>query len=104
MRRGAIRIGRRLRIAEGGSWGGKRGSPSQELRRRCGSVCAFSWCGDFPCTVFQVSVGSLAEKAGLQVGDAILKINGKDVFQLRHKEAKDEMVRAGNNFEVLVRR
>lgn len=37
-------------------------------------------------------------------GDAVLKINGQDVFNLRHKEAQDHVVRAGNSFDVQVQR
>lgn len=37
-------------------------------------------------------------------GDAVLKINGQDVFNLRHKEAQDHVVRAGNAFDVQVQR
>lgn len=57
-----------------------------------------------PLSVQKVSNGSLAEKAGLQPGDAILKINDLATENLRHKEAQDALVRAGNHFEVLVQR
>lgn len=48
--------------------------------------------------------GSLAEKAGLRVGDALIRVNTTDIFQLRHKEAQDAVARAGNNFELVVSR
>ena len=54
--------------------------------------------------LFQVNGGSLAEKAGLRVGDALIRVNTTDIFQLRHKEAQDTVARAGNNFELVVSR
>ena len=53
---------------------------------------------------FQVNGGSLAEKAGLRVGDALIRVNNTDIFQLRHKDAQDTVARAGNNFELVVSR
>ncbi|KAJ8913506.1 hypothetical protein NQ315_017056 [Exocentrus adspersus] len=53
---------------------------------------------------FQVNVGSPAERAGLVAGDAVIKINNTDVFNLRHKDAQDVVVRAGNAFEVTLQR
>lgn len=47
---------------------------------------------------------SIAERAGLQAGDAVLRVNSSDVFNLRHKEAQDTIVRAGPNFEITVQR
>jgi len=57
-----------------------------------------------PLTIQKVNAGSLAEKAGLQAGDSILKINDVDVFNMRHKEAQETVIKAGNNFEVLISR
>ncbi|KAI9558921.1 hypothetical protein GHT06_015710 [Daphnia sinensis] len=54
-----------------------------------------------PLTVQKVNGGSLAEKAGLRVGDALIRVNTTDIFQLRHKEAQDAVARAGNNFELV---
>ena len=48
--------------------------------------------------------GSPAERAGLQAGDAVIKVNDIELFNLRHKEAQDYIVRAGNNFELIVER
>lgn len=48
--------------------------------------------------------GSPAEKAGLQAGDSVIKVNTTDVFSLRHKEAQDVIVRAGQNFDITVQR
>lgn len=54
--------------------------------------------------LFQVNGCSLAEKAGLIPGDAVIKINDVDVFNLRHKDAQDVVVRSGNNFVLTVQR
>lgn len=53
---------------------------------------------------FQVNVGSPAERAGLVAGDSVIKINNIDVFNLRHKDAQDVIVRAGPSFEMSVQR
>lgn len=53
---------------------------------------------------FQVNGGSPAEKAGLIAGDSVVKVNNTDVFNLRHKDAQDVIVRAGPSFEVTVQR
>lgn len=52
----------------------------------------------------QVNGGSLAEQAGLMAGDSVIKINEVDVYNLRHKEAQDVVVRSGNNFVMTVQR
>ncbi|XP_054738958.1 PDZ and LIM domain protein Zasp isoform X6 [Anastrepha obliqua] len=57
-----------------------------------------------PLVVQKVNGGSLAESAGLIPGDAVLKINDVDVYNLRHKEAQDVVVRSGNNFVLTVQR
>uniref|UniRef100_T1PB90 PDZ domain protein n=1 Tax=Musca domestica TaxID=7370 RepID=T1PB90_MUSDO len=57
-----------------------------------------------PLLVQKVNGGSLAEQAGLLPGDAVIKINDVDVFNLRHKEAQDIVVRSGNNFVMTVQR
>ncbi|XP_073982413.1 Z band alternatively spliced PDZ-motif protein 52 isoform X4 [Rhodnius prolixus] len=57
-----------------------------------------------PLLIQKVNGGSLAEKAGLQVGDALVRVNNVDVQDLRHKDAQDTIVRAGNSFEVQVQR
>uniref|UniRef100_T1JNR5 PDZ and LIM domain protein Zasp n=1 Tax=Strigamia maritima TaxID=126957 RepID=T1JNR5_STRMM len=51
-----------------------------------------------------VAAESIADKVGLQTGDAILKINGINADSLRHKDAQDVIIRAGNNVELLVQR
>lgn len=57
-----------------------------------------------PSALFQVNGGSPAEKAGLQAGDAVLRINNVDATALRHKDAQDVIVRAGNTYELAVQR
>lgn len=52
----------------------------------------------------QVNVGSLADQAGLQAGDAVIKVNHNDVFNLRHKDAQDLIVRSGNIIDIQVQR
>lgn len=46
----------------------------------------------------------MAERAGLQVGDAVLQVNNMEVADQRHKDAQDAIVRAGNSFEITVQR
>ncbi|VVC31721.1 Hypothetical protein CINCED_3A005226 [Cinara cedri] len=52
----------------------------------------------------KVNFGSLAEKAGLQVGDALVRVNGQDVYDVKHKDAQDVILRAGNAFELTIQR
>ncbi|XP_052129116.1 PDZ and LIM domain protein Zasp-like isoform X4 [Frankliniella occidentalis] len=57
-----------------------------------------------PLIIQKVNGGSPAEKAGLQAGDAVLRINNIDATALRHKDAQDCIVRAGNNYELAIQR
>ncbi|KAK8376979.1 hypothetical protein O3P69_013576 [Scylla paramamosain] len=57
-----------------------------------------------PLCVQKVNAGSLAAVAGLQAGDAIVSIGGRDALALRHKEAQEAIVRAGNNFDLVIQR
>lgn len=57
-----------------------------------------------PLCVQKVNAGSVAAVAGLQAGDAIVSIGGKDALSLRHKEAQEAIVRAGNIFDVVIQR
>ncbi|XP_063219279.1 PDZ and LIM domain protein Zasp isoform X2 [Bacillus rossius redtenbacheri] len=57
-----------------------------------------------PLLIQKVNGGSLAEKAGLLAGDAVIRVNGVDLYDLRHKDAQDVIVRSGNNLEVVVQR
>lgn len=54
--------------------------------------------------LFQVNFGSLAEKAGLQVGDALVRVNGHDVYDVKHKDAQNVILGAGNAFEITIQR
>jgi len=51
-----------------------------------------------------VNFGSLAEKAGLQVGDALVRVNNQDVYDVKHKDAQDVILGAGNAFEMTIQR
>lgn len=48
--------------------------------------------------------GSAAERAGLQAGDALIRVNNTDVFTLRHQDAQDTIRAAGANLELTVQR
>ena len=52
----------------------------------------------------QVNPGSLAAKCGLQTGDIILKIGNADTSSLRHKEAQNSIIAAGNRLDLLLQR
>ncbi|XP_003692872.1 PDZ and LIM domain protein 4-like [Apis florea] len=56
----------------------------------------------FPLTVVRVLLGGLADKAGLQAGDIVIKINGETVQHLRHVEVHDRFVKAGNEIMLSV--
>ncbi|XP_063975121.1 PDZ and LIM domain protein Zasp isoform X7 [Diachasmimorpha longicaudata] len=81
---------------------------SVKLSRFDGSPWGFRLQGgkDFgtPLIVQKVNNGSPAEAAGLRAGDAVIKVNNTEMFNLRHKDAQDVIVRAGNTFEVTVQR
>ncbi|XP_058804966.1 PDZ and LIM domain protein Zasp-like [Phymastichus coffea] len=81
---------------------------SIKLSRFDGSPWGFRLQGgkDFgtPLVVQKVNNGSPAEAAGLRAGDAVIRVNSTDMFSLRHKDAQDVIVRAGNNFEMTVQR
>ncbi|XP_019761515.2 PDZ and LIM domain protein Zasp isoform X2 [Dendroctonus ponderosae] len=57
-----------------------------------------------PLVIQKVNGGSPAERAGLIAGDAVIKINNVDVYNLLHKEAQDVIVRAGSSFEMVIQR
>ncbi|KAJ2947190.1 hypothetical protein O0L34_g16552 [Tuta absoluta] len=57
-----------------------------------------------PLVVQKVNGGSAAERAGLQAGDALIKVNNSDVFTLRHQEAQDTIRAAGPSLELVVQR
>ncbi|XP_053689112.1 PDZ and LIM domain protein Zasp [Sabethes cyaneus] len=57
-----------------------------------------------PLVLQRVNVGSVSDQVGLMPGDALVKVNNTEVFNLRHKEAQDVIVAAGNSFELTVSR
>nr|XP_018897108.1 PREDICTED: PDZ and LIM domain protein Zasp-like isoform X2 [Bemisia tabaci] len=57
-----------------------------------------------PLLIQKVNGGSIAERAGLAVGDGLVTVNGYDVFNLKHKEAQDAIVQGGNCLELQVQR
>ncbi|XP_017767468.1 PREDICTED: PDZ and LIM domain protein Zasp isoform X4 [Eufriesea mexicana] len=79
-----------------------------KLSRFDGSPWGFRLQGgkDFgtPLVVQKVNTGSPAEAAGLKAGDAVIRVNNTEVYNLRHKDAQDVIVKAGNNFELTVQR
>ncbi|KOC70723.1 PDZ and LIM domain protein Zasp [Habropoda laboriosa] len=81
---------------------------SVKLSRFDGSPWGFRLQGgkDFgtPLIVQKVNTGSPAEAAGLKAGDAVIRVNNTEMYNLRHKDAQDVIVRAGNNFELTVQR
>ncbi|XP_044008219.1 PDZ and LIM domain protein Zasp isoform X14 [Aphidius gifuensis] len=81
---------------------------SVKLSRFDGSPWGFRLQGgkDFgtPLVVQKVNGGSPAEAAGLRAGDAVIKVNNTDTYNLKHKDAQDVIVKAGNSFEVTVQR
>lgn len=54
--------------------------------------------------VSKVTPGSLAEASGLQTGDLIIRINNSDTRFMSHEEAKMEIVRSSNDFELILER
>lgn len=57
-----------------------------------------------PLSILSVVSNSVAERCGLRVGDAILKINDVETSWMSHSQAKQEIIRAGNDFVLLVER
>ncbi|XP_014479120.1 PREDICTED: PDZ and LIM domain protein 3-like [Dinoponera quadriceps] len=56
----------------------------------------------FPLTAVRVAIGGLADAAGLQAGDVIVKLNGEPISQLTHAQVHDKLVGAGNDFVLSV--
>lgn len=57
-----------------------------------------------PLFIVNVQPKTIAGKAGLQNGDAILQICGTDVAGWTHQQAKNELMRAGNEVDLRVAR
>lgn len=54
--------------------------------------------------VLQVNPSSVAESAGIQPGDSILKIGQEDTGSFSHKDAQDSIIRSGNYLEMTIQR
>ncbi|CAG0887796.1 unnamed protein product [Cyprideis torosa] len=57
-----------------------------------------------PLSILKVASGSAAEKSGLQAGDILVSIQGKDASIMTHKEVQSLVMRSGTTFEVMVQR
>ncbi|CAK1604070.1 unnamed protein product [Parnassius mnemosyne] len=57
-----------------------------------------------PLIVQKVNGGSAAERAGLQAGDALIRVNNTEVYNLRHQEAQDAIRASGGALELTVQR
>lgn len=57
-----------------------------------------------PLSILQVTPNSIADKAGLKSGDAIVKINDHDTCWMEHSKAKMELIRSGNDIRLTVER
>ncbi|XP_015370062.1 PREDICTED: membrane-associated guanylate kinase, WW and PDZ domain-containing protein 3-like [Diuraphis noxia] len=79
-----------------------------ELRRYDDTPWGFRLTGghDFgiPLTVVRVTGGSLAEEAGMNVGDMIIEINGDNTAQITHSEAQQCILEAGNSITLSILR
>ncbi|KAL0117390.1 hypothetical protein PUN28_010312 [Cardiocondyla obscurior] len=58
----------------------------------------------FPLTVVRVTIGGLADAAGLQAGDVVVRLNKEPISQLTHAQAHDKLVSAGNDIVLSVMR
>lgn len=52
----------------------------------------------------KVNPKSVASRLGLREGDRLLYINGAPAHQMNHEQAKMEIIRAGNELDILVQR
>jgi hypothetical protein len=57
-----------------------------------------------PLVIQRVNPGSLAAKCGLQVGDTIVRISASPTEGLRHKDAQQMILDAGNSLELALER
>ncbi|ESO87182.1 hypothetical protein LOTGIDRAFT_183623 [Lottia gigantea] len=57
-----------------------------------------------PLSIQVVQPNSVAERSGLKAGDAILRINNTNADSLAHEDAKMEIVRSGNDIQLLIQR
>lgn len=57
-----------------------------------------------PLNIQRITPGGVAERCGLRGGDCVLRINRTDTRNLTHEQAKMEIIRSSNDFEILVQR
>uniref|UniRef100_A0A5K3FYH1 PDZ and LIM domain protein Zasp n=1 Tax=Mesocestoides corti TaxID=53468 RepID=A0A5K3FYH1_MESCO len=57
-----------------------------------------------PLNIQRVAPGGVAERCGLCSGDLVLRINRSDTRRLTHEQAKMEIIRSSNDFEITVER
>lgn len=57
-----------------------------------------------PFQLLKVPLDSIASHSGCKSGDYLVKINGENVFDLGHEQAKDLIRRAGNKLNLVVER
>lgn len=57
-----------------------------------------------PLNIQRVTPGGIAESCGLQPGDIIVRINSSDTKYMKHEDAKMEIIRSCNDFEMIVER
>ncbi|XP_011700678.1 PREDICTED: PDZ and LIM domain protein 3-like [Wasmannia auropunctata] len=56
----------------------------------------------FPLTVVRVTIGGLADTAGLQAGDVVIRVNEEPISQLTHAQVHDKLVNVGNDIVLSV--
>ena len=57
-----------------------------------------------PLNIQRVTPGGIAEACGVRPGDIIVRINSSDTRLMKHEDAKMEIVRSSNAFEMIVER
>nr|CDS32949.1 PDZ and LIM domain protein Zasp [Hymenolepis microstoma]CUU97327.1 hypothetical transcript [Hymenolepis microstoma] len=57
-----------------------------------------------PLNIQKVTPGGIAESCGLRNGDNIIRINSTDTKLMKHEDAKMEIIRSCNDFEMIVER
>lgn len=57
-----------------------------------------------PLNIQRITPGGVAERFGLRGGDYVIRINQTDTRNLTHEQAKMEIIRSSNDFEILVQR
>lgn len=55
-------------------------------------------------SIIRVNPGGVADYCGLRAGDHVIRINQSETQWMRHEDAKMEIIRSGNDLEMLVER